>query len=499
MICTNDTFDKPNDSMFCPQNCKTQQKLNTYHFGFYYHLICNNSLTKQELVLIFREGIFEFWEVKPEMIPYNLRRQTDHYFDLSMPILCSTQGETISEIIFLKDIPSSKEEPLKGFSLDFIDEKQSFILLYNKDSFCEKFIKDDKESQFGHLLVNFVGIRNRISYLEKVVRIMSPDTYQRDKDLEKITKEILETMESHNLEKALASLSVTVTDFYRNKVGGDDTYTIYREAHINDESVNTDDYIEKIIGIGSTCIHSERGYTSNLKAYAPDIFIGKYLGDNLEKEKERIRAQYSRDSHIVYTLFSKLNEKDCAIREINDWKAKLSQVDKTLQEDFCLNKLSRLDERFFRKDSREDISDFLVKINNLLKRIVLKYPYKYVIISGWVPPIAYEREKDAKRNELVKKIHSSIETLLKTSNVTIVTGNAAGAESIALKYALDNKILFINGYTEWTMLNKDYRTERYYEMLDIAEVIYLTQFEDSYLYKNFVKVANELDKPIHIL
>ena len=88
---------------------------------------------------------------------------------------------------------------------------------------------------------------------------------------------------------------------------------------------------------------------------------------------------------------------------------------------------------------------------------------------------------------------------MKDYNVEIISGNADGAEHESLQYALENKLEFVNEYTTWTMLGKDRKIERYKEMVQMADVVYLTDFEDSYLYKNFISVANEFNVPVEII
>jgi hypothetical protein len=133
---------------------------------------------------------------------------------------------------------------------------------------------------------------------------------------------------------------------------------------------------------------------------------------------------------------------------------------------------------------------------------MLKFPRKRIVISGALPSVSnnsWTRDMDkTTRKRLVSKITNTIKQLLNTYNV-IITGNADGAEQLALQYALDNKIEIVNNYTSWTMLGKDRKIERYYEMVKMTDIVYLTNYNDSYLYNNFLKVANELNVPVEII
>lgn len=313
----------------------------------------------------------------------------------------------------------------------------------------------------------------------------------------------MEIVDSYNLEDILTSLSVVVTDFYRSKVGDDDSYSIDRTACIKDKSVKTDEYIDKVIGLGTECIHSDGGYTSNLRAYAPKIYIGEYKGEELENEKKRILSNYSKAEHLSYIIFTKLEEKERALDEIGSWKIYKDKTKDKLDSEFFIDTLSHIDERFFYGNYNVAFSDLLGKVNSLIRRIILKYPRKRIVISGALPSVSnysWSRETDnTTRKRLVSKIRNIIEQLLNTYNVEIISGNADGAEQLALQYALDNKIENVNNYTSWTMLGKDRESDRYYEMVKMADIVYLTDYNDSYLYNNFIKVAKEQNVPVEII
>ena len=137
---------------------------------------------------------------------------------------------------------------------------------------------------------------------------------------------------------------------------------------------------------------------------------------------------------------------------------------------------------------------------------MLNYPIKRIIISGKLPEknryglnFLETANDEAIRKRLVNKIKIIIENLLINFNVEIITGNADGAEHIAFQYALDNKIEFVNEYTKWTILGKDRKIDRYKEMANLADMIYLIDYNDSYLYNNFLSVASELEVPVQII
>ncbi len=471
-----------------------------YQFGYYYHFPSNVQQDKQ-VVLLLQNSVFMFKEVDTDLIPFDKRSRTSAYYDLSMPVVCRLNGNTISEVVFLNDIPISSGNNEDGFSFEINTDNRNTVLKYNNKPFIDDNITDKKDLQFAHLIEEYVGANKRIMTLNQIISFITPDRYRRSKEI--ITRDLMRIVDSYNLEDILSSLSVVVTDFYRSKVGGDDSYRIERTACLEDKSVKTDEYIDKVIGLGTECIHSDSGYTSNLRAYAPKIYIGEYKGEELENEKKRILSNYSKAEHLSYIFFTKLEEKERALDEIGYWKINKDNIKDKLNSDFFIDKLSHIDERFFYGNYNVAFSDLLSNVNSLIRRIMLKFPRKRIVISGALPSVSnnsWTRDMDkTTRKRLVSKITNTIKQLLNTYNVEIITGNADGAEQLALQYALDNKIEIVNNYTSWTMLGKDRKIERYYEMVKMTDIVYLTNYNDSYLYNNFLKVANELNVPVEII
>lgn len=471
-----------------------------YHFGYYYHFPSTVQKYKQ-VVLLMQNGMFMFKEVASDLIPFKKRSMTSAYYDLSMPVVCSLNGNTVSEVVFLYDIPISNCNNEDGFSFEINIANRSAALKYDNKPFIDDNITDKKDLQFAHYIEEYVGANKRIMTLNQIISFITPNRYRRSKEM--ITSDLMRIVDSFNLEDILASLSVVVTDFYRSKVGGDDSYRIDRTACLKDKSVKTDEYIDKVIGMGTECIHSDSGYTSNLRAYAPNIYIGEYKGEELENEKKRILSNYSKAEHLSYIFFNKLEEKERALDEIGSWKVNIEKIKDKLNSEFFIDTLSHIDERFFYGNYNVAFSDLLDNVNSLIRRIMLNYPRKRIVISGALPSVSnynWSRETDKiTRKRLVSKITNIIKTLLNTYNVEIITGNADGAEQLALQYALDNKVVIVNNYTSWTMLGKDRKLYRYYEMVKMADIVYLTDYNDSYLYNNFLKAAKEHNVPVEII
>ena len=98
---------------------------------------------------------------------------------------------------------------------------------------------------------------------------------------------------------------MTVSESFINKVGGDDSYRVYRTASISNEVASQDEYLKKIWGLGEECIHSDSGYTSAYNMRIKDLIVGEYKDSVLEEEKNRLMLKYSKEEHLGY-LFSAL-------------------------------------------------------------------------------------------------------------------------------------------------------------------------------------------------
>lgn len=464
-----------------------------YQFGYYYHFPSNVQQDKQ-VVLLLQNSVFMFKEVDTDLIPFDKRFRTSAYYDLSMPVVCRLNGNTISEVVFLNDIPISNGNNEEGFSFEINIDKKRVVLNYNSKPFIDENVTDKRDLLFAHLLEELIGANKRISMLNEIISFITPNN-RRSKDI--ITKELMYTLDSYDLNNILSSLCVTDDLHCHFKAGEGYDNTLYHTKFLTDKSVRTDEYINKIIGIGTETLDSG-GYGYHNAGHVV------YEGEKLEEEKKKILSRYSKIEHMAYLIFSKLEEKENAIIEREEWKEPISELTKRLESEFSLSSILELDHRFFYSDYKNTFSGQLVKINSLISRKMRKVPKKRVIISGSMPKKHFiGMWEDTTRNQttrvLLEKIYSIIENLLIDYNVEIISGNADGAEHESLQYALENKLEFVNEYTTWTMLGKDRKIERYKEMVQMADVVYLTDFKDSYLYKNFISVANEFNVPVEII
>ena len=107
-----------------------------YHFGYYYHFPSTVQQYKQ-VVLLLQNGLFMFKEVASDLIPYKKRSMTSAYYNLSMPVICSLNGNTVSEVVFLYDIPISEGNNDDGFTFEINTDEKSIVLKHNNKPFIE--------------------------------------------------------------------------------------------------------------------------------------------------------------------------------------------------------------------------------------------------------------------------------------------------------------------------------------------------------------------------
>jgi len=122
-----------------------------YQFGYYYHFPSNVQQDKQ-VVLLLQNSVFMFKEVDTDLIPFDKRSRTSAYYDLSMPVVCRLNGNTISEVVFLNDIPISNGNNEEGFSFEINTDNRNTVLKYNNKPFIDDNITDKKDLQFAHLI-----------------------------------------------------------------------------------------------------------------------------------------------------------------------------------------------------------------------------------------------------------------------------------------------------------------------------------------------------------
>ena len=462
------------------------------HFGYYYHLPELYSMSTA-LILGFIDDKFRFFGTDYRNVPSKYFRRTSGYNGLYDPVMFSCTGEEINDIIFLNDIPLVESENANPGNVSYILSNslvdESYV--FNNGTKCFLTEYSEREKKFIGLFIKSVIMGRKIKQLTEESSYIKATDYKFNNKYLHVVKKYKDYINSFDLPSLLSSLSVSVTDHLRTKIGDDDTYYIYRHASLKDGTVVEDSYLRELIGLGKVCIYKDSGYTNNLEYYAKDFIkehpLGVYEGELLEHEKERIIRAYSKEEHMGRLFYQQLYEQYKAENQLNEWRKKKEVVDKSLSDDFYTGRLSCMDKRFLDHGTPNRIA----KLNRYINQLQSNLPEYKVVFSGEIPA------------ENSKVIYAALKAkmidLLYSKNLIIITGNARGVEEYSFAYALENFIPLHDNYTGWTMLGREYKIERAREMCEIADHIILTDTPESIIYKNFQTAANELGKTIEYL
>lgn len=477
-----------------------------YKIGFIYHLpFSGDYRTKDGIVLCLTDEGFRFFLIGLNLIPSKYKGSNSSNYDFSKPVLCEVSENRVHDIKFFIDFPIIDDaDKCTGFSFLVKKSEYSSTLLYNKEPFVNILGKEKKLIQ---IITNIVVAKKQMSSLSEVAYYISPNSLEEEK--KKVVRNFKKHIDSFDMNKILSSLYVNVWDHLRTKIGDDDTYSIFREAKLLDESIIIDDYIKKIIGLGKECIYKDSGYTNQLERYAEGFLeihpLGVYSGETLEREKQRILSMYTKEEHMAFLFYEQLFKQQKCSQEIAQWRRTLNNAEEELNKDALIQKIALIENRFFDAFQLQDNPlGFLACMNKYLYRIQHLPPIK-VIITGNTPIInsndqyGYDLNTGLPRyqSRCYLKIGDVIENMAKTYNVIIICGNIEDVEveHLSLKYALQNKIPFIRPNFNRTMS----RVDKAYEMAKMADLIVLTGDPNCCIAKDFSSVAEKLNIPIKLI
>lgn len=135
------------------------------------------------------------------------------------------------------------------------------------------------------------------AYIENSIKkIPSYFFYSDLKDKE--FKRIKEYVDKLDIDEILSSLEVSISEHFRNKIGGDDSYYVDRSTSSSSGIVQTDPYLNSFLKIGKHNIYSDSGYTSAYNMAIPGLKTGLLEGDDLQKYLKELKSSYSKERHI---------------------------------------------------------------------------------------------------------------------------------------------------------------------------------------------------------
>lgn len=317
--------------------------------GYFYNII-NNGYNRNRLLLYFAHNCLRFKLFDPALMPSNKKTTNmgGYYRCLGDPVIYQedVNGE-VKSIIFLSDLQTfDNRDEIMGFTIGEPDLVNKCTTLYydGKDVFADE--KLTSELLFYKSVIHHYAVRKKVWFLrhEADPKILIDPCL-------KYVKQIKTYIDTIDIAEILKDLKVTVHDHYRNKIGGDDSYYIDREASVSSQLAYSDEYLKTVIGIGHHNIYSDSGYTSNLKAYAKDFIeenpLGEYDGELLEKEKTKIIASYSKEEHMGYLLSKRFIEREYnRAYRLPEWEKALPDAEKVLMDDFHFGAVSNDGRRF---------------------------------------------------------------------------------------------------------------------------------------------------------
>ena len=297
----------------------------------------------------------------------------DTYFPIV--IIISPNTDIANGIIPLRIIPVYENEhniTNKGIEIVFSYKENLTVSLY-KDG-----VKQSITENESNLLVWY--------YLYNTYKKTSEETYWNHisltkQNIEKQRLLIEKSLETFSIEDVLNGLKINVREVFINKIGGDDRYYIYKTVQTNYPIEQLDSYIQNYIGIGDREIYKDSGYTSAYNLSLKNFIIGEYNEEQLNKEKEKLIFNYSKEKHIQALLMDYIVDKaKPTFYNINNIEKKIKMLERT--SNFWISwriirskKFSSYFDDFDKRYSRIGIKEGNLKDSNKLLFETTKYTY----------------------------------------------------------------------------------------------------------------------------
>lgn len=337
-----------------------------YKLGFYYNLPFDG-YQDYLFIVVYENGHLAF-----KCLP-NRRQRLGYihcsnmsYYSFDYPILFKEdEAGNISELALIRDIPIVTKTELKNKGLEIyvpfyegksfeiygLDDRVLGLGKMTSNNFLDTSIYCDGKDLFsqtqskGSLEFYFYKIL-LVKYVLSVIvgrtkgyswTLSSMDFYKK-----RITK-LKEYVDSINLDDILEGYKVNVEEHFRHKVGDDDSYSVYRTASVEKP---VDFFLSDLLGIGEHNTYSDRGYCTAESMAIPDLVTGDYAGEDLKKEKDRIKEEYSKEVHLSMLLSSLCATIQDGIKYLPPIEKALESFRSTLFEEFKLNAISNKDRSF---------------------------------------------------------------------------------------------------------------------------------------------------------
>lgn len=328
--------------------------------GFYYNLPFegyHNNL----FIVTFEKGhlTFRCFPNRIERLGY-LYCSKMSYYSFDYPIIYKEDDAgNISEMVLIRDLPIVTKDKRKNQGLEI------YVPFYEGKSF-ESFGLDDRSLGLGKMtsnnffdtsiyndgqdLLSQTGTNESLEFyffkiilIEYVLSVIVGKTEEYSRSLssmafykDRISK-LKKYVDSIDLDSILDDYKVNVKECFRHKIGDDDSYSVYRTASVEKP---VDLYLSEILGIGEHNIYNDRGYCTAESMAIPNLVTGDYAGEDLKKEKDRIKERYSKEVHLGTLLSSLCSTIQTSINNLPPIARALELFKSTLYEDYKLKAIS---------------------------------------------------------------------------------------------------------------------------------------------------------------
>ncbi len=189
---------------------------------------------------------------------------------------------------------------------------------------------------FPRLSISRYIITEICSHLYQTAEIVRNKEVFSEEGLNEKKEEFSHYLDTINLDEITKGLKIHIAAHYRHKAGDDDFYTAEKIVELENDIANNDPYLRKIIEIGTSNIYTT--HSISVPSYAEDS--REYSELEIEEERNRIKADYSKERHMMSLVLSYLrdiyDESYDLLFEIPSWIKRLQNLYDALFEDYKL-------------------------------------------------------------------------------------------------------------------------------------------------------------------
>lgn len=147
---------------------------------------------------------------------------------------------------------------------------------------------------------------NRLSINDYLKEIDKASSYCYN--LEKEYQKVLSYVEKIDIIDILSNLKINVEEYFRYKVGGDDSYHVTKTVSLGGKEEGLDEYLKNYIGVGSRIIYSDHGYECATNMRLKGLITGDYSDKMIEEERQKLISNYSKETHTRSLIFATIKK-----------------------------------------------------------------------------------------------------------------------------------------------------------------------------------------------